>query len=339
MKKRETSSWVVVLLCLLAFGGLLIPPGALAKGPIVLKLGHIGSALAPNHFQQLYFAEQVAKKTKGGVKVDVYPAAQLGSANKMIKGLPIGVVDLVPESVGRLAMYEPGFKLFDLPYFLESNEEGVKILNSPVGQELLQGVRKKSGVMLLNYNTYRLPRLLYTTRKPIRAPSDMKGVKIRIKKMKQFVFYWENIGAIPISVAYSELYTALSQGMVEAMEGIITAGAGKKFYEVLKYATMINYTHELHGYYMSERKFKSLSPEFQEILRETAVEASNWYNRESKAEEANAIRAYKKAGVEFIEPDLTPFRKAAEGLPERLEREGEWEKGLYEKMKAAKGGK
>jgi len=336
MKTRKKASLLIIFTCMMVFVTLLAAPAVYAEDPIVLKLGHIGSALAPNHFQQLFFAEQVAKKTNGAVKVEVYPAAQLGSANKMIKGIPLGTVDLVPESVGRMVMYVPGFKLFDLPYFLDSNEQGVKILDSPVGQKLLAEAKQKSGVMLLNYNTYRLPRLLYTTKRPVRTPADMKGMKIRVKKLKQFVFYWERVGAIPTAVAYSELYTALSQNMVEAMEGLITAGAGKKFFEVLKYATPINYSHELHGYYIGVKKFESMPPDIQKAIRAAAVEASNWYNRESRAEEQKAIQQYKDAGVEFLTPDIAQFRQKAEGLAEELESLGEWEKGLYEEMKAVK---
>lgn len=330
VSKKYVTFHIIVAFAFLSV--LSFPSPSSASSKIVLKLGHIGSTLAPYHKAMEFFAQQIDKKTQGAVRIDVYPASQLGSANKMIKGLPAGLVDIAPESVGRMVMYEPGFKLFDLPYFIKDSEHAVRIIESPVGQELLERVRKKTGIIFLNHNLYRLPRQLYTTKRPVFRPEDMKGMKIRVKKMKHFVLFWENVGAIPVAVRYSELYTALSQGMVEAMEGTITAGWGKKFYEVLKYATLINYTHEIHGMMMHEKKFRGLPPDIQRILKETAYETGIWYTKAELDLEKKAIEDYKKAGVSIIDIDTTPFRKLAEGLPQRLEAEGEWEKGLYEKM-------
>jgi C4-dicarboxylate-binding protein DctP len=336
MNAREKSSSVFGFIVLIAISIIFLPLTASAGSTVVLKLGHIGSTLAPYHKAHVHFSGLVAKKTNGAVKIDIYPASQLGSANKMIKGLPAGTVDMVPESVGRFAAFEPGFKLFDLPFFVKDNAHAKRIMDSAVGQELLERVRKKTGIILLNYNLFRLPRHLYTTKKPVFRPADMKGMKIRVKKMKQFVLFWEGVGAIPVAVRYAELYTALSQGMAEAMEGTITAGWGKKFYEVLKYTTLIGYTHELHGYMMSEKKFKSFPPKIQKALKEATVEAGVWYTKAELELEKKALEDYKKAGVAIIDVDVEPFKKLTEGLPQKLEAEGEWEKGLYERMSKIK---
>ena len=169
---------MVIMITIIVF---LLPIASVGK-TTVLKLGHIGSTVAPYHQAVVHFSELVAKKTNGAVKVDVYPASQLGSANKMIKGLPAGLVDIAPESVGRMVMFEPAFKLMDLPFFIKDNEHAVRIMDSPLGQDMLERVRKKTGIIFLSYNWFRLPRHLYTMKKPIFKPSDMKGLKIRVKK-------------------------------------------------------------------------------------------------------------------------------------------------------------
>jgi TRAP-type C4-dicarboxylate transport system substrate-binding protein len=232
-----------------------------------------------------------------------------------------------------MVMFEPAFKLMDLPFFIKDNEHAVRILDSPLGQEMLERVRKKTGIIFLSYNWFRLPRHLYTMKKPVFTPADMKGMKIRVKKLRQFTLAWERMGAIPIAVRYSELYTALSQGMVDAMEGTITAGWGKKFQEVLKYTTLIGYTHEIHGPMMHEKRFKKFSPEIQKALKEAAFESGLWYTKLEHDLQKTAVDDYKKAGVAIIDVNVEPFRKLMEGLPQQLEAEGEWEKGLYEKMR------
>jgi TRAP-type C4-dicarboxylate transport system substrate-binding protein len=233
-------------------------------------------------------------------------------------------------------MFDKNFKVFDLPYFIKDCGHAQRILKSPLGQDMLEKVRKKTGIIILNYNFCRLPRQLYTMKKPVFGPEDMKGMKIRVKKMRHFVLFWERMGAKPVPVRYSELYTALSQGLVDAMEGLITAGWGKKFHEILKYATLINYTNEVHGFMMAEKKFKSFSPKVQKILIDSAIEAGDWYTQAELELLETAIADYKKAGVAIIDVDTEPFRKASEGLPQQLEAEGEWEKGLYEKMSRIK---
>ena len=328
---KKTSCYFTTMVTMMTIIVFLLPITSVGK-TIVLKCGHIGSTVAPYHKAVVHFSELVAQKTNGAVKVDVYPASQLGSANKMIKGLPAGLVDIAPESVGRMVMFEPSFKLFDLPFFIKDNEHAVRILDSPVGQEMLEKVQKKTGIIFLSYNWFRLPRHLYTMKTPIFKPEDMKGVKIRVKKMRQFTLAWERMGAIPVAVRYAELYTALSQGMVDAMEGTITAGWGQKFQEILKYTTLIGYTHEVHGPMMYDKKFKSLSPEIQKALKEAAFEAGEWYSKIELELEQTARDDYKKAGVAIIDVDIEPFKKVMEGLPQQLEAEGEWEKGLYEKM-------
>lgn len=332
MNVWRKSPFVCGIMVLIAMAIVLLPITVSASGTIVLKLAEIGSTLAPHYESDVLFSKLVAKKTNGAIKIDVYPGAQLGGANKTIRAIPSGTVDIVNESVGRFVMFYPSFKLFDLPYFIKDCGHAKRIMDSPLGQEMLERVRKKTGIIMLNYNLCRLPRHLYTMKKPVFTPADMKGMKIRVKKLKQFVLFWEKLGAIPVPVRYAELYTALSQGLVDAMEGTITAGWGKKFHEILKYATLIDYTHEIHGFMMGEKKFKSFSPEIQKAFKEAAYETGEWYTQAELDLERKSVEDYKKAGVAIIDVDVEPFKRAAEGLPQQLEAEGEWEKGLYEKM-------
>jgi len=305
---------------------------------VVFLLGVLQSPTAPSpdvYYDRtlLLFADLVGKKTNGALRVDVYPASQLGSMNQMIKGLPAGLVDFIFDSVGRFSMFEKDFRLFDLPYFIDNWDQGIKILDSPVGQELFERVKKKTGIIFLNYHHKRTPRHLFTTNKPVFTPDDMKGLKIRVKKMKQFTYYWERVGAVPISVNYGELYMALAQGMVDACEGLITNIQSMKFYEPAKYATLIGYTYELFGWMMSEKKFNSFSPEIQKAIMEAVSESTEYANKWGFVEDETAREILKKeGGMAIIDVDTEPFKKKAEGLAQQLEDEGEWGKGLYEKV-------
>ncbi len=298
-----------------------------------LKLGHNASPLSTTHKAAIKFAELVKQKTSGKVAVAVYPAAQLGKPPELLQSVSMGTVDIFLEAMGWYSNVEKDFNLHNLPFVVKDSDHLMRILKSPVGQELLEKVRIKAGIVTLSYGGLRTPRNLLS-KKPVNAISDLKGLKLRVPEVKSYIEAWKTLGTSPTPISWSEVYLALGQGIVDAVEGSLTDLYHSKFHELAKYCSLLEYKPVYVVFAINQKKFLSFSPEVQKGLKEAAEEGGEYLTK-VEIEDVSVVRTkMKEAGVTFINIDVEPLIKKLEGFPERLEKEGNWSKGLYERWKS-----
>jgi tripartite ATP-independent transporter DctP family solute receptor len=297
---------------------------------------NVGHTLAPDSHYQVAttrMAELAAKKSNGQIKINVFPQSQLGGEVKMIQAARTGGLDMFITAQAPLVNTVKAYSLFDMPYLFDSVDQANKVLSGPVGKEFLD--------MLPKYNLVGLGFLSVMERnvfssKPIKAGTDMAGMKVRVMQSPGYVKAYESFGAQPTPMAYGDVYMALQQGVVDGADTSPDQFVMDKFIEVSKYynLTKVHYLPAL--LIMSKPKWDKLTPQQQQIIKSSADEAlaeSRAYYKKSYAE---SIERMKKAGVTVVEPNLANMKQTSSKVDEQLLSNIPDGKKLYDKVQAAK---
>ena len=214
---------------------------AFAQSPIVIKFSHVVAQDTPKGKGAEYFKKLAEERTKGRVKVEVYPNSQLYKDKEEVEALQLGAVQMLAPS---LAKFGPlgvrDFEVFDLPYLFDSYEELHKVTQGPIGAGLLKKLESK-GILGLAYWDNGFKDM--SANKPLRNPEDFKGLKMRIQSSKVLDGQMRAMGANPQVMAFSEVYQALQTGVVDGTENPPSNLYTQKMHEVQKYLTMSD-----HGY-------------------------------------------------------------------------------------------
>ncbi|WP_067142953.1 TRAP transporter substrate-binding protein [Oceanivirga salmonicida] len=240
---------------------------------IVWKLGHLANDTHIWHKTAEKFGELIKEKTDGKIEVVIYPNESLGSEIDNLNLIQSGTADMTIAGES-MAAYAPKAALLAIPYAFESPEQMVKIVNSDLGREIEQQIIEKVNVIPIYYHK-RAPRNL-TSNKPISNLEDLKGFKMRVPNVPLFLDAWKAAGAQPQVMAFSEVFTALQQGVISGQENpydlIYTAG----LYEVQKYVNETEHVNQWVYVVLGKNQFDSLSKELQEKVIEAAKEAQKF---------------------------------------------------------------
>jgi tripartite ATP-independent transporter DctP family solute receptor len=275
------------------------------------------------------FAELVKERTGGSVEVRVYPVGQLGTMANVISGLSTGIVDLAMETTGFLESYFSRIQVLDLPFLFEDASSAERLLDGPIGQDLLNDMPAK-GIYGLTWGHYAW-RESETNVRPLKTPADFKGLKIRVQPGAVFAAMFKAIDAVPVVLDLSELYIALSQGTVNGYELPFLAVISTKLVEVTKYVGLTNHVYNAGALMASKVRLDALSPKEQEVIRETAKELKPFW-RQLFAEKSQEDRKIcEKSGLVIDEIDYPAFKKAMQPVyvefrdkigPEFMDRDG-----------------
>ena len=278
----------------------------------VLKLGHIAEVSHPYAQGADHFAKLVAEKSGGEMEVQVFPSSQLGSQKDMTEGLIYGTIDMVLTGTADLGQFQPKMSLFDLPFLFKDRAHAYKALDT-VGMELGKELEPR-GLKLLGYMENGIRHLTNNVR-PVKAPADMAGLKIRVMSNKIYIETIKSLGGSPTPMAFGELYSAMQQGTVDGQENPSAHIYTKRFFEVQKYASMTAHAYAPEPVLISMITWNRLSDAEKAIIQEAATEAVAW-QRELSTKEDNAywdkIKATGK--IEVIEVDRAPFMAATQGV-------------------------
>ncbi|UFJ41407.1 TRAP transporter substrate-binding protein [Brevibacillus humidisoli] len=293
--------------------------GGQAAESVTLKVGH--TLADTSHYQKGLekFKELVAEKTNNAVNIEIFPNGSLGGERDMVEGLNVGSVDMVLTSTGPMSGFVPEVTVVDLPFLFRDAEHAHKVLDGEIGQQLLQKVDDTLGVKTLGWweNGFRN---ITNSKKPITKPEDLQGLKIRTMENDIHMDSFNTLGAQPTPMAFTELFTALQQGVIDGEENPVPIIMTSRFYEVQKYLTMTRHFYSPSLLMISKSKFDGLTPEQQQALQEAATEAAK-YERQVVADmDKEYISQLKEKGMEIVEnPDIEPFVKAVQPVYEKYQ--------------------
>lgn len=299
-------SLVFAALNVLAVVGLLVGSGTAEAGkPLTLRIGH---PMAPgNNVTVGYekFKELVEAKSDKQIRIQIFGSAQLGSDRVTTEAAQAGTLDMSSCSSPNMASFSKAFMAIDLPYITDPKFQDnlYKALDEgELGKEVEKAANEigLQPIMLSQYGY----RNFVSTKKPLKTVADLAGLKVRTTDSPVEVAVAKALGMNPAPVAWGETYTALQQGTVDAEGNTFSLLNDAKHTEVLKYAMDSNHNYSMHLLLMNKKKWDSLTPEQQTIIREAAREALAWQRAESVKLEQKAWDAFKEKGIEVtILPD------------------------------------
>lgn len=280
---------------------------------MILKLGHIQSESDLWHDGALKFKEEVEKLSDGAMSIEIYPNSTLGGDRDMAEGMQMGTIDFALIA-GVLSNFEPSIQLLELPYLLENEEEYTNIIHGEVGEDIADKVLESSNIRILDWWD-RGPRHV-TANKPIESLADLKGLKIRIPEIKAMEDTWKEMGASPTTMAWSEVYTGLEQGTIEAQENPIPFSYGGRIHEVQDYLSLTAHKFEYVTLAMSESTWNKLDEGQQEIIEQAAETATNFENELVKEETEKLLETMQEEGLEVVTPNTDELAEAAKAAHE-----------------------
>src|SRR4029079_10137400 len=295
---------------LVALAGALLTAGhlAFAQTPVKLTLGHGAAPGNPRHEAAVLFAERVKAKTNGRIEIQVAHSAQLGDDAAMITALRSGTLDISANSQGAIANVVPEYAVLGLPFLFGDVQKAWQLLDGPVGEELTKSTAAK-GMVVLGYWDNGI-RHVTNSKRAIKVPADIKGLKIRTPPDTMTVDIMQALGADTQQIKFAELYVALQQGVVDGQENPLANIASAKLYEVQKSLTLTGHKFETNPFVMSKRSWDKLSPADQKIFTEAAAEATQTQRKLSKEADEKLVAELKSKGVQFETIDRKVFVEA-----------------------------
>jgi tripartite ATP-independent transporter DctP family solute receptor len=308
---------VLAHVCLLALA--LAMPGCRsgAEGRVI-KLAHGLDPTHPVHRAMVFMARRVAEKSKGRLRIDIYPSEQLGSERECLELLQIGSLGMTKVSCSVLEGFVPSVSVLSLPYLFRDEDHLFAVLEGGVGKKLLLEGEKYWLRGLCFYNAG--SRSFYTKIKPILEPADLAGLKIRTQQSPTSVRMLQLLGGSPAPIAWGELYSALQQGVVDGAENNPPSFHLSRHYEVCKHYSLDEHTSVPDILLISTRIWADLSPEFQKIIQQAADESVEVQKQLWRDATEAAIQAVEEAGVRIYRPDKTAFTEKVAPIYEEIKK-------------------
>ncbi|MFB9240846.1 TRAP transporter substrate-binding protein [Massilia antarctica] len=271
---------------------------AWAQAPIVIKFSHVVATDTPKGQAAERFKALAEKATNGRVKVEVYPNSQLYKDKEELEALQLGAVQMLAPSLakfGPLGVKE--FEAFDLPYIFPSKMALYSVTEGPIGKGLLKKLEPK-GITGLAYwdNGFKV----MSANKPLHAPADFRGQKLRIQSSKVLDAQMRALGANPQVLAFSEVYQALQTGVVDGTENPPSNMFTQKMHEVQKHVTLSNHGYLGYAVIVNKKFWDGLPADIRTSLEKAMAEATTFEKAIAQRDNDLALEAIRKTGKTAI---------------------------------------
>ncbi|WMS44893.1 TRAP transporter substrate-binding protein [Acuticoccus sp. MNP-M23] len=292
----------------LTAAALLVGLSAAHAEDLTLKLGHLANEENVWHKAALKFAEELKMRTDGRIEVEVYPNESLGKEIDLINGMQLGTADMTITGES-LQNWAPMAALLAVPYAYTSLEQMDEVASGPIGDEIEAQIIERAQIRPIAYFA-RGPRNL-TSNRPIKTPDELDGLKMRVPNVPLFVDVWKTLGAQPTPMAFSEVFTALQNGTIDAQENPIALIQSANFNEVQDYVNLTEHVRSWIYLTIAENTWNKLSSADQDAVMASAAAAQE-FEREEFMKAEDAIRADLEAkGMEFVVVDNAAFASKA----------------------------
>jgi tripartite ATP-independent transporter DctP family solute receptor len=278
----------------------------------VLRIAHALDVNHPVHVAMEYMQERLEFHSGGEMTLLIYASGQLGSERESLELLQIGSLAMTKVSASSLEAFVPEMKVFSVPYLFSSSSHLWDVLLGDIGKELLDAGVPYYFRGLGYYDAG--SRSFYTTEKPVAAPDDLAGMKIRVMNSQSAVNMVNTMGGSATPVSWGELYTALQQGVVDGAENNPPSFYFSKHYEVARYYLLDEHTSIPDVLVFSTRVWDQLSSQEQEWLSLAAADSVTKQRKLWKAATQHALAEVKKAGVQVMIADKSTFVGKTETL-------------------------
>jgi C4-dicarboxylate-binding protein DctP len=289
MSKHAIARTVVAALAAL----LLSQPGS-AQQTIIIKFSHVVAVDTPKGKAADYFKKIAEERTKGRVKVEVYPNSQLYKDKEELEALQLGAVQMLAPSLAKFGpLGAREFEVFDLPYIFDDYTELHRVTQGPIGASLLKRLDSK-GIIGLAFWDNGLKQM--SANKPLRKPEDFRGLKMRIQSSKVLDSQMRALGATPLVMAFSEVYQALQTGVVDGTENPVSNFYTQKMHEVQKYLTISDHGYLGYAVIVNKKFWEGLPADIRTVLEAAMADATKYADDIAKKENDDALEGVRKSG-------------------------------------------
>ncbi|MCT4333889.1 TRAP transporter substrate-binding protein [Paracoccus sp. YLB-12] len=293
----------------LAGASLLAAPAIKAyAADVTLKLGHLANEQNSWHKASIRFGEEVAKLTEGRVEVQVFPNESLGKEIDLINGMQLGTADMTITGES-LQNWAPMAALLAVPYAYLTLDQMDQVASGEIGEQIKAQVMSNAQIRPLAYFA-RGPRNL-TSNREIMTPDDLNGLKLRVPNVPLFVKTWEALGAAPTPMAFSEVFTSLQNGTIDAQENPLALIDSANFNEVQKFVNKTEHVRSWIYLTISELSWGRLSEADQDAVMQAAATAQQYERELFLADEERLTQILQDKGMTFVDSDKAAFAASA----------------------------
>lgn len=284
----------------------LLPGAAIAQTPKVMR---IGLATAATHIQNNgseAFKAFIEDRTKGAIKVEIYPGAQLGDNKAMLDSVKFGAVDGIFPSPADLGNINKDFNIMNFPFLFPSQEVANRVTDGPWGAKLLASLDRYGykGLAIVDSGF----RHTTNSKRPIKSLDDFKGLKIRMQPNPLHLDIFRALGANPAPLSFAELFSALQQGVMDGQENPLNNIYASKLHEVQKFVTLDGHIYDTNIFLVGKTFHDKLTPEQQALFQEGAKIIVQTMRKALKEKDDAALAGMKAAGLEVT--DVSPEFRA-----------------------------
>ena len=281
---------------------------AVCAQEFTLRAGHdqpVGSMYDEGHQM---FKKLVEERSKGRIRVNIFPAAQLGAEVAMVEGLRLGSIDVICANAPNAAAFVPELGLFSVAYLFKDIAHFERVVNDPAFAKRVDEIiaAKNIGIRRIGFYAAGV-RNIYSRKGSVGGPEDLKGVKIRVQNNPVEVKVWRAFGAIPTPMNFGEVYQALQSGVLDAAENGLAVIESNKHYEAAKFITQSEHQRNLSALYINEKKLASMPADLQKIVLDAASEAAVHERKRDAELVAAAANSLKTKGAVLTVPDKSKF--------------------------------
>lgn len=304
--------------------------------PVTISLGTINAANSPDGKAAEMFKEIVETRSEGQIKVNVFHNSQLGPTMTQIEGTMMGTQDMLMAGMELYEKWAPDLKILTVFYAFRDDAHFERFFKSSIFANIEKQLADRN-IKFVNrkFNWVTGPYRVLVTTKPVQSLEDLKGMKLRMPEVETLQKSWAQLGAVPITITWSETYLALKQGMVQGLEAPLSIIRANKFQEVCKYITEVRTFPQRMALAMNLQKLNSLPADLQNVIYKAADEAGEAYSQlVADAAKADLEAMTKQDKVTYFKPDLAPWRAKIRPLVYELEKSNYLRKGLFDEVQA-----
>lgn len=308
---------------------LIVSPTTGAEEPIIIKWAHCLATNEPTHIAALEVVRRIKERTDGRVVIEIFPNSQLGGSRDTYEQARLGAPVIAHIDPGYASEYgSKNLSVLSGPYIFDTPQQAEKIVNSHLIQEWNEELLINGGLHILTWNWYFGERYIISDR-GYRRPEDLKGVKVRVPPNPVWVETYKTLGAGVVTLEWAEVYTGLSQGVVEAAEAPLSTLYGSKLHEVKRVITETGHFKAISGHVIGEQFLQSLPKDVQQVLVEEIKRGGEMMSGMTIEKQEEYKRKFAEEGVTFVKADVEAYKEATRPFYKRFP---EWPPGIYDQV-------
>lgn len=266
----------------------------------------------------LYMGSLVEERSGGRHQIKVFHSRQLGEEKETLEQTRVGAIDLNRTNVALIGTMVPPMNVLAMPFLFRSIEHQQKVLDGPIGNEILASFEPYGFVGLAFYDSG--ARSIYNSVRPVHSMADLKGLRVRVQQSEQMSEMIRTLGAVPVELPYGQVLTGLSTGLIDGAENNWPSFVTTNHYKSAGYYTLTEHTMSPEVLVMSQKAWTSLPADDQKAFRETAQRSSRFMREKWRDLEERSRKQAEAAGVKIVtEIDRKPFEAAMAGLYKKVQ--------------------